>query len=51
MAQKKCKECGKKADKMIEKNDLIDKKAYFCNDNCFNEYKKKNESEGACEFC
>ncbi len=50
--EKKCKVCGTtESKKWIERKNIIGQKAYFCGPNCYQEYKKKGEASGICEFC
>ncbi len=52
MAEKKCLVCGKtESKKWIERTNIVGQKAYFCSAKCFQEYKKKGEESGVCEFC
>lgn len=49
---KKCMQCGSaSAKKWIERENLVGMKAYFCSPKCFQDYKKKGEESGVCEFC
>ncbi len=52
MEDRKCVQCGNTKGKFMEKEGLLKNKAYFCdNGKCFDEYKKKGEEQGVCEFC
>jgi len=50
--EKQCLICGtKQCDDWIERTNLAGKKAYFCGPEHYQEYKKKAEETGVCEFC
>ena len=50
--QKKCLTCGAtESKKWIVRENAIGNKGYFCSPKCYQEYKKKNEALGVCEFC
>ncbi|MEW6036461.1 MAG: hypothetical protein AB1529_07660 [Candidatus Micrarchaeota archaeon] len=49
---KKCVICGTtKAKKWIERENIAGEKAYFCSPQHYDDYKKKGEESGTCEFC
>ncbi len=50
--EKKCMICGTtKSKKWIERENIAGQKAYFCTKEHYEEYKKKGEESGVCEFC
>ena len=50
--QKKCTTCGiTNSKKWIEKENIAGQKAYFCTKQHYEDYKKKGEDSGVCEFC
>jgi YHS domain-containing protein len=50
--EKQCLICGiKECDNWIERTNIAGKKAYFCGAEHYQEYKKKAEETGVCEFC
>lgn len=52
MADRKCIVCGTtESAKWIERQNIAGQKAYFCTPGCYQEYKKKGEETGVCEFC
>jgi len=52
MVEKKCNQCGNRKGNFIEKEGIANRKAYFCDNNkCYEDYKKKSEESGVCEFC
>lgn len=49
---KTCKVCGTdKSENWIERENIAGEKAYFCSQEHYDEYKKKGEETGVCEFC
>lgn len=50
--EKKCMVCNcANSAKWIERKNIVGTKAYFCGPKCYQEYKKKGEASGCCEFC
>ncbi len=50
--EKKCLVCGTtKSKKWIERENIGGQKAYFCTKEHYEDYKKKGEDSGVCEFC
>lgn len=50
--EKKCLVCGTtQSKKWIERENIGGVKAYFCSKAHYEEYKKKGEESGVCEFC
>ena len=50
--EKKCMVCNcANSAKWIERKNIVGTKAYFCGPKCYQEYKKRGEASGVCEFC